>query len=155
MKIWKFKRFAFGVQVPSMLCLYQKFTVCWVFPRKDLYESIRRPFLQGTSIMKVYVLCVYMRYMYLVTQSCPTLWDPMDHSLPGSSVRGILQARILEWVATSYSRGSSRPRDRNCVSRVSCVGRRISLPVPPPGKPMCVYACMSLPSRKGQHFCQL
>ena len=43
----------------------------------------------------------------LVTQLCPTLFDPMDYSLPGSSVHGILQARILEWVAISYSRGSS------------------------------------------------
>ena len=40
-------------------------------------------------------------------QSCPTLCDPMDYSLPGSSVHGILQARILEWVAMSSSRGSS------------------------------------------------
>ena len=40
-------------------------------------------------------------------QSCPTLSDPMDYSMPGSSVRGILQARILEWVAISFSRGSS------------------------------------------------
>ena len=47
----------------------------------------------------------------LVTQPCPTLWDPMNRSLPGSSVRGILQARILEWVAISFSRGSSQPRD--------------------------------------------
>ena len=45
-----------------------------------------------------------------VTQLCPTLWDSMDCSPPGSSVHGILQARILEWVAISYSRGSSRPR---------------------------------------------
>ena len=45
-------------------------------------------------------------------QSRPTLCDPMDHSLPGSSVHGILQAKILEWVAISSSRGSSRPRDR-------------------------------------------
>ena len=44
----------------------------------------------------------------LVTQSCPTLCDPMDCSLPGSSVHGILQARILEWVATPFSRESSR-----------------------------------------------
>ena len=44
----------------------------------------------------------------LVTQSCPTLCDPMDCSLPGSSVSGILQARILEWVEISSSRGSSR-----------------------------------------------
>ena len=42
-----------------------------------------------------------------VAQSCPTLCDPMDCSLPGSSVHGILQARILEWVAISFSRGSS------------------------------------------------
>ena len=45
-----------------------------------------------------------------VAQSCATLCDPMDCSLPGSSVQGILQARILEWVAISFSRGSSRPR---------------------------------------------
>ena len=46
-----------------------------------------------------------------VAQSCPTLRDPMDYSQLGSSVHGILQARILEWVAISFSRGSSRPRD--------------------------------------------
>ena len=45
-------------------------------------------------------------------QSCPTLCDPMDCSPPGSSVHGILQARILEWVAISSSRGSSQPRDQ-------------------------------------------
>jgi len=54
-----------------------------------------------------------------VTQSCPTLCDPMNCSPPGSSVYGILQARILEWVAISFSRGSSRPRDRTQVSRVA------------------------------------
>ena len=47
----------------------------------------------------------------LVTQSCLTLCNPMDCSLSGSSVRGILQARTLEWVAISFSRGSSRPKD--------------------------------------------
>ena len=45
----------------------------------------------------------------LAAQSCPTLCDPMDCSLPGTSVHGFLQARILEWVAISFSRGSSRP----------------------------------------------
>ena len=49
-------------------------------------------------------------------QSWPTLCDPMDCSLPGSSVHGISQARILEWVAMPASRGSSLPRDRTCVS---------------------------------------
>ena len=50
-------------------------------------------------------------YVCLVTQSCLTLCDPTDCSLPGSSVNGILQARILEWVAVPSSRGSSQPRD--------------------------------------------
>ena len=60
-----------------------------------------------------------------VAQSCPTLCHPMDCSLPGYSVHGIFQARILEWVAISFSEGSSRPRDR---TRVYCiVGRRFTV----------------------------
>ena len=53
-----------------------------------------------------------------VAQSCPTLCDPMDCSLPGSSVHGIFQAIVLEWIAISFSRGSSRPRDQTRVSRM-------------------------------------
>ena len=56
-------------------------------------------------------------------QSCPALCDPMNCSLPGSSVLRILQARILEQVAMPSSRGSSRPRDRTRVSYVSCIGK--------------------------------
>ena len=56
-----------------------------------------------------------------VAQSCPTLCDPMDCSLPGFSVHGIFQARILEWVAISFSRRSSQPRDWTRVSLI--VGR--------------------------------
>ena len=52
----------------------------------------------------------------VVSQLCPTLCDPIDCSPPGSSVLGILQARILEWVAISFSRGSSQPRDWTHVS---------------------------------------
>ena len=54
-----------------------------------------------------------------VTQLCPTLGDPMECSPPGSSVHGILQARILEWVAYHFSRGSPRPGDRNGVSCIA------------------------------------
>jgi len=55
-----------------------------------------------------------------VAQSqCPTLCDPMDCSLPGSSVYGIFQARVLEWVAISFSRASSQPRDQTRVSRTA------------------------------------
>ena len=59
----------------------------------------------------------------LVAQTCPTLCNPMDCSLPGSSVQGVLQARILEWVAIPSSRGSSQPRDQTHVSCGSCIGR--------------------------------
>ena len=52
----------------------------------------------------------------LVAQLSPTLCDPMDCSLPGSSVHGISQIRILEWVAIPFSRGSSLPRDRKSDS---------------------------------------
>ena len=52
-------------------------------------------------------------------QSCPALWDSMDCSLPGSSVHGILQIRILEEVAVTFSRGSSQPRDRTQVSGIA------------------------------------
>ena len=55
----------------------------------------------------------------LVAQSCLTLYNPMDCSPPGSSVHGILQARILEWVAIPFSRGSSQPRDRTQVSHTA------------------------------------
>ena len=55
-------------------------------------------------------------------QSCSPLCDPMDCSPPGSSVHGIFQARILEWLAISSSRGSSRLRDR---THVSCIGRQV------------------------------
>ena len=58
-------------------------------------------------------------------QSCPIFCNPMDCSPPGSSDHGILQARILEWVAISFSRGSSQPRDRTHVSYVSCIGKRV------------------------------
>ena len=57
-------------------------------------------------------------------QLCLTLCDPMDCSPSGSSVHGVLQARILEWVAIPSSRGSSQSRDRICTSYVSCIAGR-------------------------------
>ena len=58
-------------------------------------------------------------------QSCPTFCDSMDCSPPGSSVHGLVQARILEWAAISFSRGSSRPRNQTCLSYGSCICRRV------------------------------
>ena len=65
--------------------------------------------------------CLYCRLSESeseVSQSCPTLCNPMDCGLPGSSVHGISQARVLEWIAISFSRGSSWPRGRTRVSRI-------------------------------------
>ena len=62
----------------------------------------------GNSLTIIVLVC-------LVTQSCPTLCNPMGYSPPDSSVHGVLQARILEWVAMPSSRGSSWPKDRTCV----------------------------------------
>ena len=63
------------------------------------------------------------------------LCDPMGCNLPGSSVHGILQARILEWVTVPSSRGSFQLSDQTRVSYVSCTGRQALLPLVPPGKP--------------------
>ena len=63
-------------------------------------------------------LCVCV----LATQSCPTLWDPMDCNPPGFSVHGILQACILEWIAMPSSRGASQPRDQ---TQISCIAGRL------------------------------
>ena len=69
--------------------------------------------------------------------SCPTLCNPMDHSLPGSSIHVILQTWILGWVAISSSRGSSRPRDLTWVSRI--VGRHFT-----------IWATKEVPQGKGE-----
>ena len=72
-----------------------------------------------TSKMKIRM------WVHAAAQSCPTLCDSMDYSPPGSSVHGISQERILDWVAISFSRGSSRPRDQTHVSCISCIGGQI------------------------------
>ena len=74
--------------------------------------------------------CMKVKSESEVAQSCLTLSNPMDCSLPGSSVLGTSQARILEWVAISFSRGSSWPRDR---TQVSCIAGGF-FTTEPPGK---------------------
>ena len=71
----------------------------------------------GAKIRK----CVHAKLL----QSCPVLCDPMDGSPPGSSVLEVLQARILEWVVMTSSRGSFPPRNRTQVSCISCIARQI------------------------------
>ena len=80
-----------------------------------------------SSTLSLHSYSLYIRtsvYIYMLLFSCwvvsHSFYDPMDCSLPGSSVYGDLQARILEWVAISSSRRSSWPRD---WTRISCIGR--------------------------------
>ena len=74
-----------------------------------------------TSIM----LCVNCGGCCLVSRLYLTLCNPLGYSPPGSSVHGISQARILEWIAISFSRGSSWLRNQTCISCLSCIGRWI------------------------------
>ena len=82
--------------------------------------------VQNFSALFLTTTCKYTSvWMLSALQSCLTLCDPMDSSPPVSSVRGILQVRILEWIAMLSSRGSSWPRDSTPVSYVSCMDRQV------------------------------
>ena len=78
---------------------------CFVWPQLE-------PNMTGNSNLSPFYTCELAKSL----QSCLTLCDPVDCSPPDSSVHGILQARILEWVPMPSSRGSSWPRDRTCIS---------------------------------------
>ena len=134
------------------LCIYANRCYWWPVnpPSWNLHEAIEFVWLDYCCVPSIYVsakhtvdtqwttvewmiklwnmnegLSAYSVWMSEVSQSCPTLCDPLNCSLPGYSVHGILQARILEWVAISFSRGSSWSRDQTWVSCVT--GRRFML----------------------------
>ena len=81
--------------------------------------------------LKLFSLASCIISMCLVAQLYPTLWDPLDYILPGSSVQGIVQARILEWVAMP----SSRDLPNSGIEPRSPALQADSLPLEPPGKP--------------------
>ena len=82
-----------------------------------MIKTLEKMGIEGTYLN--IVKAIYDRKENEVAQSCLTLWDPMDCSLPGSSVHGILKARVLQWVAISFSRGSFQTRDRTWVSCIA------------------------------------
>ena len=99
-------------------------TLAWKIPRTKepgrLQSMGSQRVRHDWATAHTYIHTLYLRGLCCAQplQSCLTLWDPMDHSPPGSSVHGILQARIQEWIAMP-SRGASRPRNRTRVSYVS------------------------------------
>ena len=102
-----------------------------VYLLNHIFTSVQTPgylfYTLGYNPVPLYFVAQMLQLWPLVSevaQSCLTLCNPMDCSLLGSSIHGIFQARILEWVAISFSRGSSQPRDRTRVSGI--VGRCFS-----------------------------
>ena len=122
--------FPFSICLTTPFLFYQCALLChspqkpfWYYPRQDVLKVIWCPLMVGV----VYKLSVVfqMGYMSSYLRKCLTLCDPMDCSLPCSSIHGIFQARVLEWVSISFSRVSSQARD---WTQVSCiVGRRFTI----------------------------
>ena len=77
----------------------------------SIVNEIKEQAMNRMTALELTAVCMRAKLF----QSCPTLWVPMDCSPPGSSVHGISQTRILEWVAISFSTGSSGPRGQNQV----------------------------------------
>ena len=80
---------------------------------------------QPTSFLWCWQPVFWLYHLHVCVLSCLTLCHPVACSLPGSSIHGIFQAEIREWVAVFYSRGSSQPRDRTRIFCVSCIGRQL------------------------------
>ena len=102
----------------SILYIFHCFMVCILI----------RVHAQSCSTLFYFVYFSLLHGVHPHMRACSVMFDslqPCDCSPPGSSVHGNLQARILEWVAISSSRGSSWPRDQTCVSCVSCIGRQV------------------------------
>ena len=95
--------------------------ICLSSLEKCLFSSFPHFLIEFFFLILNCMSCLY-EWVSEVTQSCPTFCDPMDCSLPGSSIHGIFQAKVLEWVAIAFSRGSSQPRTR---THISCIGRQI------------------------------
>ena len=97
----------------------------WILPKNSLCTQRSQKYSPSTSSNFIILALKFQSMKWSeVAQSCPTLSNPMGCSPPGFSIHRI-QARILQWVAISFFRGSSQPRDRTQVSRIA--GRRFNL----------------------------
>ena len=105
------------IQISRRLVIFFFHLMTWDMDCAFIYGFIVKQacFMPWHSDSFIVCVCVCVHF---VAQSCPTLCNPMDCIHPSSSVHGIFQARILEQVAISYSRGSSQPKDWNCIFRI-------------------------------------
>ena len=118
-KITEIKRCRNGLWNPNMSQMWasEKASLCWW--KRHILLVLLLPLHPDSLYFKW-----FLKWRE-VTQTCQTLCDPMDCSLLHSSIHGIFQARVLEWVAISFSRGSSWPKDQTQVSRT--VGRHFTV----------------------------
>ena len=112
--------FAWIIQMEARQALILKLKMTWYSINWNNWWRSKKKTKMKTNhdqeTVKFWLLLFSFKKWIESAQLCPTLCDPMDCSPPGSSVHGILQARILEWVAVPFSRGSFQPRDRTQVS---------------------------------------
>ena len=113
-------------------------SLCYYLPKWSLWGErmvyLKLSVLQFLSLSHFQAIKTIM-FSCAQSQSCLTLCYPMGCSLPGSSVHGIFQTRILGWVAIPFSKVSSQPQDRTWVSCVSCIDKWILFTTEPAGKP--------------------
>ena len=116
--------------IKPLLYLVQYYYLFFIMESRSIKTTTHRAqanAIPGGLSLSPKLLLKWLMHAWVCAKSlqlCLTLCDPMDCSPPGSSVHGVLQARILEWVAKPSSRGSSWSRDRTCIFYVSCIGRR-------------------------------
>ena len=106
-----------GLPFPSPMHERKKYWISEIHDLSSFMVMLSKPLFTSCAIIVLY--CIE------VAQSCPTLCDPIDSSLSGSSIHGIFQAGVLEWIAISFSRGSSWPRDWSHILCISFIGRQI------------------------------
>ena len=132
----------------ELLAAYSKFPLAICFTYGNVYVStLLSQFVPPSPSPNIFTSLFSMSvspFMHAKSlQLCLTLCDLMDCSPPGSSVHGISQARILEWVTISSSRGASQPRGWTHISCISCIGSRF-FTTEPPGKPINALPISSL-----------
>ena len=137
------QKFTSTIRTASAL---ESFSASWLKCKPKTKKAHIHPEVSRYNFQYIYVIHT-QTYIYVyvsvcvcvkLLQLCPTLCDSMDYSPPGSSVLGISQARIPEWVAISSSRGSSPLRDQTCLSSLSCFAGGY-FTAEPPGKHIYIY----------------
>ena len=94
---------------------YNFCSLLWLLMRTVIMVIWENGLFRESAVRKGQILTVKS----LVAQLCPTLCNPMDCNLPGSPLHGIFQARVLEWVAIAFSKGSSQPKNQTWVSHIA------------------------------------